>query len=689
MSIWKQLWSYTKKYQKYLFYSLFALMLSTIVFIVGTMITKTVIDKYIMGIFKPLSVNETVKFSEHSVLYEGKYYTRIENPENNYLENAESSIILTKDGYVLVDKDVSSEKAELKNNKIYIDGEPSDTGFQMLSKDAVWNFYSPYLGSAVMLILINFVLFISAAFLMYSCGYSLRILATKVVFDIRSDAFKQLQKLPIQYFSDYPDGKVVSYIVHDSNAIFGLYENTLLEIVKAVVQVVFIYIAMFILNAKLASYALLVLPIIGFWLYLYRKYVSENFKETREIQSNMNAMMNEQFQGIEIVQAFTHENQSIADFDKLADRFLEYKKRFAVLSALYTDGMAHTVRRLAITITIVYFGRQFLDGSMLLSVGMVFAFVQYVDSAFVPLFWIFGVLNRFERAMVSARRIFDLFLNVPSSELEYSKETVELQGEVKFQDLSFAYDNENYVLKDINLEVPKGSTVGIVGHTGSGKSSLMNVLLRFYEYQKGDILIDGKSLRDYPVQSYREHVGMVLQDPVLFSGTLFSNITFDNSEVTEEQVLEIMRQIGAQSFVDKQPEGIHEPVGDMGKNFSVGERQLIAFARVMVYNPEILILDEATANIDTETEIMIQKALNVISQNRTTFIIAHRLSTVKHADQLIVLNKGRMVEKGTHEELVSKDGLYAKMYKSQMREEYMHEVLAGNKTKTEVGMGEI
>ena len=244
-------------------------------------------------------------------------------------------------------------------------------------------------------------------------------------------------------------------------------------------------------------------------------------------------------------------------------------------------------------------------------------------------------------------------------------------------------------MKDINLEVPKGSTVGIVGHTGSGKSSLMNVLLRFYEYQKGDILIDGKSLRDYPVQSYREHVGMVLQDPVLFSGTLFSNITFDNSEVTEEEVLDIMRQIGAQSFVDKQPEGIHEAVGDMGKNFSVGERQLIAFARVMVYNPEILILDEATANIDTETEIMIQKALNVISQNRTTFIIAHRLSTVKHADQLIVLNKGRMVEKGTHEELVSKDGLYAKMYKSQMREEYMHEVLAGNKTKTEVGMGEI
>ncbi|MDR2878720.1 MAG: ATP-binding cassette domain-containing protein, partial [Fusobacteriales bacterium] len=320
------------------------------------------------------------------------------------------------------------------------------------------------------------------------------------------------------------------------------------------------------------------------------------------------------------------------------------------------------------------------------SVGTIFAFVQYVDSAFAPLFWFFGVLNKFERAMVSARRIFDMFLNVPSKELEFSTENPELKGNVEFRNLSFAYDNENYVLKNINLNIPAGNTIGIVGHTGSGKSSLMNVLLRFYDYQKGDIVIDGRSLRDYPVQTYRAHVGMVLQDPVLFSGTLFSNITFNNNDVTEERVLEIMSRIGAQSFIDKQPNGIHESVEDMGRNFSVGERQLIAFARVMVYDPEILILDEATANIDTETEIMIQKALNVISQNRTTFIIAHRLSTVKHADQLIVLNKGSIVERGIHEELVEKDGLYAKMYQSQIREEYTHEVLKNSKENFALNM---
>lgn len=678
MYIWKQLWAYTKPYKRFLFYSLFALMLSTTIFIVGTMMTKIIIDKYIMGMFRPVSVSNTIQDEKKSVFYKGKYYTRIEeNSKLNILEK--NSIILTKEGYVLINSDIADEKAEIKDNRLFINNKESNVGFNILTKDEVWNFYEPYVGSATLAVLSIFILYMAAACLMYTCGYSLRILATKVVFDLRKDAFKQLQKLPVQYFSDYPDGKVVSYIVHDSNAIFGLYENTLLEIVKAVVQVVFIYIAMFLLNVKLASYALLILPIIAVWLYLYRKYVSENFKETREIQSNMNAMMNEQFQGIEVVQAFTHEDESIAEFDVLADDYLEYKRKFAVLSALYTDGMAHTVRRLAITLTLVYFGREFLSGSMILSVGTVFAFVQYVDSAFAPLFWFFGVLNRFERAIVSARRIFDMFLNVPSKELEFSTENLELKGNVEFKNLSFAYDNENYVLKNINLIIPAGNTIGIVGHTGSGKSSLMNVLLRFYDYQKGDIVIDGRSLRDYPVQTYRAHVGMVLQDPVLFSGTLFSNITFNNNGVTEERVLEIMSQIGAQSFIDKQPNGIHESVEDMGRNFSVGERQLIAFARVMVYDPEILILDEATANIDTETEIMIQKALNVISQNRTTFIIAHRLSTVKHADQLIVLNKGNIVERGTHEELVEKDGLYAKMYQSQMREEYTHEVLKNSK----------
>lgn len=675
MSIWKQLWNYTKVYKKYLFYSLSTLLISTTMFIVGTMITKVIIDQYIMGIFRPVSVTDTIQDKKKSVLFNGKYYTRIDKNNDTGIKE-KNSIILTEEGYVLVTSDVSEEKAGISNGKLQINGEKSNIKFYTLTKDDVWNFYKPYLSTCVVIITLNLFLYLIAACLMYICSYSVRILASKVVFDIRKDAFKQLQKLPVQYFSDHPDGKVVSYIVHDSSAILSLYENTLLELVRAIVQIVFIYGAMFILSPKLAMYSLIIVPIITIWVYLYRKYVSVNFRETREIQSNMNAMMNEQFHGIEVIQAFTYEDDAIKEFDVLADEYLKYKKRFAVLSALYTNGMVHVLRRLTVTLTIIYFGRQFLGGSILLSIGTVFAFVQYIDSAFVPLYQFFSIMNNFERAIVSARRIFDLFLNVPSKELEYNNEKLTLKGDIKFDNLSFAYDNENYVLKNINLEVPRGNTIGIVGHTGSGKSSLMNILLRFYEYQKGDILVDGRSLKSYPVQTYREHVGMVLQDPVLFSGTLLSNITFNNDGISEEKVLDIMKQIGAQGFIDKQPNGIHEKVEDMGKNFSVGERQLIAFARVMVYDPEILILDEATANVDTETEIMIQKALSVISENRTTFIIAHRLSTVKHANQLIVLNKGKIIERGTHEELVEKNGAYAKMYYSQMKEEYMHEILA-------------
>lgn len=675
MSIWKQLWSYTRVYKKYLFYGLSTLLISTTMFIIGTMITKVVIDHYIMGIFRPYSVSDTIQNEKKSVLFDGKYYTRIEKNDNIEVKE-KNSIILTKDGYALVKSDVSDDKATIVNDELQINGEKSNIKFHILTKDNVWDFYEPYLSSCIVIIILNLLLYLTAACLMYICNYSVRILASKVVFDIRKDAFKQLQKLPVQYFSDYPDGKVVSYIVHDSSAILALYENTILELVRAIVQVVFIYGAMFILSPRLAMYSLIIVPIITVWVYLYRKYVSVNFKETREIQSNMNAMMNEQFHGIEVIQAFTYEDDATKEFDVLADRYLKYKQRFAVLSALYTNGMVHVLRRLTVTLTIIYFGRQFLGGSILLSIGTVFAFVQYVDSAFVPLYQFFSIMNNFERAIVSARRIFDLFLNVPSKELEYHHEKLTLKGDIKFDNLSFAYDNENYVLKNIDLEVPKGNTIGIVGHTGSGKSSLMNILLRFYEYQKGDIFVDGRSLKSYPVQSYREHVGMVLQDPVLFNGTLLSNIIFNNENISEEKVLDIMKQIGAQGFIDKQPNGVHEKVEDMGRNFSVGERQLVAFARVMVYDPEILILDEATANVDTETEIMIQKALSVISENRTTFIIAHRLSTVKHANQLIVLNKGKIIERGTHEELVDKNGIYAKMYYSQMKEESIHEVLA-------------
>ena len=269
MYIWKQLWLYTKPYKKFLFYSVLALMLSTSIFIVGTMMTKIIIDNYIMGMFKPVSVSSAIQDEKKSVFYKGKYYTRIEE-NSNFDISEKNSIILTKEGYVLINSDISDEKTEIKDNRLFINNKESSIGFNILTKDEVWSFYKPYVGDSMIMITLIFSLYMAAACLMYTCGYSLRILATKVVFDIRKDAFEQLQKLPVQYFSDYPDGKVVSYIVHDSNAIFGLYENTLLEIVKAVVQVAFIYVAMFMLNAKLASYALLILPIIAVWLYLYR-----------------------------------------------------------------------------------------------------------------------------------------------------------------------------------------------------------------------------------------------------------------------------------------------------------------------------------------------------------------------------------------------------------------------------------
>lgn len=664
MSLWKQLWTFVKPHQRMLYLSGMAMIASSMLFVAGTMITKVIIDDYIMGIFEPLVVTTDPEANNRSVAFDGLYYTRLSDSTEADTDAERATISLTSEGYIMVNGDYSGTEITTNAGIAYVNGQNIGP-YVILSGDDVWQFFSIDLTAAIMMIALNFLIYLITAALSYYSGLELRYLASKVVIDLREAAFLHLQELPIQYFSDYPDGKVVSYIVHDSGAIIGLFENALLELVRMAVQIVTVYIGMFILNAQLATYALVAVPVIAVWIFLYRRYAAKNFSATREIQANMNAMMNEQFSGIEVVQAFGAEQEVVTEFDKQNTEYLAYRKKFALLVSLFTDGVVHTLRRSIITIVLVYFGYELLGGMMVLSIGVVYAFVQYIDQAFQPLFSLFGVLNRFERSSVSAQRIFDFFLNKPGAMLEYGA-IPEIDGNIDISNLNFSYDGETPVLKDISLQVKAGQTIGIVGHTGSGKSSLMNVLLRFYPYQSGEILIDGHNLLDLPVQSYREHVGIVLQDPILFSGTLFSNISLDNPNISEQDVLDVIHQIGADAFIQKQEKGLQEPVHDMGKNFSVGERQLIAFARVMIYNPRILVLDEATANIDTETETMIQQALQVISRDRTTFIIAHRLSTIKYADQIIVLDKGIMVEKGTHNELLADDKFYRKMYDSQM-----------------------
>ncbi|MFE0614249.1 ABC transporter ATP-binding protein, partial [Bacillus altitudinis] len=368
-------------------------------------------------------------------------------------------------------------------------------------------------------------------------------------------------------------------------------------------------------------------------------------------------------QGMTIIQAFRHEQATKEEFDELNNNHFRYQRKMLHLNSLLSHNLVNLLRNLAYVALIWYFGGASLSATGIVSIGVLYAFVDYLNRLFQPITGIVNQFSRLELARVSSERVFRL-LDEPGTEVEEPVQK-KIEGHVQFQDVTFAYNEGKNVLKNITFEAKKGQTVALVGHTGSGKSSIMNLLLRFYDIQHGDILIDGKSIYDQSRQTLRKQMGIVLQDPYLFSGTIASNVSLGNEDIKRETIETSLKQVGAAELLKHLPEGFDEPVVEKGSTLSSGERQLISFARALAYDPAILILDEATANIDTETEAIIQRALDVVKEGRTTFVIAHRLSTIKKADMILVLEKGEIVERGSHEELMEQGGLYAQMYELQ------------------------
>ncbi|MGL6248970.1 MAG: ABC transporter ATP-binding protein, partial [Culicoidibacterales bacterium] len=411
--------------------------------------------------------------------------------------------------------------------------------------------------------------------------------------------------------------------------------------------------------------ALILLPMIAGWIWIYRRFASKYNLRAREINSDINASLNEQLKGIEVIRAFNYEEQAVDEFDQLCNSYFSERRKLSTLSAGISGSMVHVVRRTLLTLALVYFGTQALNFELGVTIGTIYAVVDYINRLAEPLWSLFSILAIYEDSRSGAVRAFEF---LAEAEEEQVAQTIhDLKGDIIFEDVGFAYTEGKNVLNAVSFHARPGQTVALVGHTGSGKSSLMNVLLRFYDYQTGSIRVDGYELNTLNKQEYRHHIGMVLQDPILFAGTVYDNIVMERTDITQAEVLAAFQQVGAEFLLDKLPLGLDEPIIEMGSHFSLGERQLLAFVRAIIFNPAILILDEATANIDTETEQLIQRALHVVKRNRTTFIIAHRLSTIKTADQIIVLDAGCVYEKGTHETLLAQKGKYAQMYEAQVK----------------------
>ncbi|KOS68551.1 ABC transporter ATP-binding protein [Lysinibacillus contaminans] len=515
------------------------------------------------------------------------------------------------------------------------------------------------------LLIIYLALAVATAILRYYMYIYLQVGANRVVQKLRKDVFEHLQTLPIHYFDNLPAGKIVARVTNDTEAVRNLYVQVLSNFMTSFISIFGVYVALFILNWRMALLSLTMMPVIYLWMILYRKIASKYNNVIRTKIADINGIINESIQGMTIIQAFRREQQMSKEFDDMNNEHYEYQRKLLFLDSATSFNLVNTLRLIMFTVFIFYFGMQSMTMTEVISAGTLYAFVDYLIKLFNPITNIVNQFSQLERSLIAGKRVFEI-LDMNGEPV--SQESLpRYQGNVVFENVSFAYKKEEYVLKNVSFEAHQGETIALVGHTGSGKSSIMNLLFRFYDPSKGKISIDGIDVTIVSRQSMREHMGIVLQDPYLFTGTIASNVSLNNPNITREKVEASLKAVGAEHVLSNLPNGYDEPVIEKGSTLSSGQRQLISFARALAFDPAILILDEATSNIDTETEEIIQHAMDVLKKGRTTFIIAHRLSTIKNANRILVLDRGVIVERGTHDELLAQGGVYEKMYQMQAK----------------------
>lgn len=494
---------------------------------------------------------------------------------------------------------------------------------------------------------------IIGAVTMYLSQYLFQYLAFKVIQQLRIDAFNKLGKLGMKYFDKVSGGSIVSRLTNDTETIVDMIIGVFSTFLIAFFMMISSYIMMFILEMRLALISLIFLPVIIFILASYRKYSAVLFAKSRQKLSDLNTKLAESIEGMKIIQAFNQEKRLNSEFNRINDEHYQYMLKTVKLDSLLLRPAISSLAIFAVVMILGYFGIiSFTTG---ITAGVVFAFVQYMERFFEPISQVSQKLNILQQALVSASRVFTL---IDDDTYEPEQQPVPSytikEGKIEFREVSFSYDGKTDVLKNINFTVNPGEMVALVGHTGSGKSSIINLFMRFYEFERGSINVDGHSIKTIPKQELKQKIGLVLQDAFIFYGTVASNIKLYHPTMTFEQVKAAAEFVHAHHFIEKLSGQYQHRVIEKGSSFSSGERQLIAFARTIATNPKILILDEATANIDSETEEQIQQSLNTMRQGRTTLAIAHRLSTIQDADKILVLNHGEIVEQGTHETLIKK-----------------------------------
>ncbi|WP_067724942.1 ABC transporter ATP-binding protein [Oceanobacillus damuensis] len=662
----KRLFQYALQYKKGILIGLFCLMIAVALELAGPLIAKTVIDDHILGVegyWNEVADND----DNQTVAYNNRYYKRADRlTGSDEVISEEVTLLQIGTTYYFIDEVVPLEGERASGENGIMVTTPAETyqyNADRLSLTEVYPFFKPEQGPIIMLLVLYMVLLLIAGAFQFFKTFLLQKSANQIVKKMRNDLFAHTQRIPITYFVDQPAGTIVARITNDTEAIRDLYERVLSIIVTGVVYMGGIFVALFILDAQLAALCLLLIPLLFVWVKAYKYFGTKYNKVIRATISQINGNINESIQGMPVIQAFNREKKTKEEFEVLNNRTYTYQKKLIKLSALTSYNLVTVIRNLTFVGFIWYFGSSSFGLTSVISIGMLYAFVDYITRLFEPVTDIVNQLPLLEQARVAGGRVFEL-LDRDGEDVN-NENIAKYHGKIKFEHVSFAYNKDDYVLKDISFQIQEGQTAAFVGHTGSGKSSIMNLLFRFYDAQKGSILIDGHNTKDWSRQQVRSHMGIVLQDPFLFSGTIVSNVTMNDERITREAAINALIAVGANRFIEKLPKAYDEVVTEGGTTFSLGERQLISFARALAFDPAILILDEATANIDTETENIIQEALEVLKEGRTTLVIAHRLSTIQQADIIFVLDHGTIKEHGNHDKLIKEKGLYYQMYQMQ------------------------
>jgi ATP-binding cassette subfamily B multidrug efflux pump len=524
------------------------------------------------------------------------------------------------------------------------------------------------------LLLIGVLLFGSLllqAVIQYFLTYYTQYLGQKTLLDLRTQIFNHIQKLALKFFDRTPIGRLVTRATNDVEALGELFSSGIVMVFSDVFIILWIFGFMFFMDFNLSLVTLSVLPVLIYGTFLFRKKARESYRDVRLHLARLNSYMQEHVTGMSVVQIFNKEKDEYKKFSAInSDYRLANIKSIFYYAIFYPS--VELLSSIAVGLIIWYGGGEIIHGT--LTIGVLFAFIQYTEMFFRPIRDLSEKYNIMQTAMASSERIFKLLDNhtlIRNAENPVKLENV--KGSIEFKNVWFAYNKDEFVLKDISFSINPGETIAIVGHTGAGKTSIINILTRFYDINKGEILIDGVNIEKMDKRELRKHISMVLQDVFLFSGNVKSNINLDNDEISDERILEAAKVVGADKFIEDLPKKYNEEVKERGATLSVGQKQLISFARALAFNPKILILDEATSSIDTESEHLIKQAIEKLLVGRTAIVIAHRLSTIQNADKIIVLHKGEIRETGNHQQLLAKKGIYYKLYQLQYKDQ---EILA-------------